>query len=207
MKSRILCLILAGGASSRMGGHPKALLPWGKTNVLQHLIRQVKHAGLETCVLVTGAHHDELFPHANPKNLLICRNTEWERGIGSSLSSGIRFLENEFPKTEAVVVLLADQPLVTSEYLAQMLSEYLENPEKIVVSGYGDAAGVPALFPRKYWDSLVKLPPERGAGSFIKSHITHCQVLFPGEILIDIDTPEAYRKALELKDSGQFKKQ
>lgn len=198
MKERIICLVLAAGASSRMGGHPKALLSWGETTVMQNLFHQVKEAGVESIVLVTGAHHEQLLPHTKGEGIAVCRNSEWESGIGSSLSRGIRYLETEFPNAEAVLILLTDQPLLTADYLTQMISHYRKFPKKMVVSGYGDSEGVPALFPRKYWAALMEIPPKRGASSFIKSQKPDFQVLFPGQALMDIDTPEAYQKALKL---------
>lgn len=198
MKERLVCLILAAGASSRMGGHPKALLPWGATTVIQHLFSQVKQSGIAPIVLVTGAHHKQLNPIAVSEAVTVCQNSEWEKGIGSSLSRGIGFLETQFPEVEAVLVLLADQPLLTADYLAQIQSEHVSFPQQMVVSGYGESEGVPALFPRKYWPSLLELPPTKGASRLIKSQKPNIRVLYPGEALLDIDTPKAYKKALEI---------
>jgi molybdenum cofactor cytidylyltransferase len=197
-EERIICLILAAGASSRMGGHPKALLPWGETTVLQHLLRQVKQAGLKTVVLVTGAHHEQLKPALASESISVCHNPHWDRGIGSSLSRGIGYLNSKFPMANAVLVLLSDQPLLTHEYLGLMLSEYAKFSEQMVVSGYGESEGVPAIFPRKYWDSLLKIAPERGASSFIKSKKPNFRILQPGKALMDIDTPEMYQLALKI---------
>ena len=194
----VACLILAAGASRRMGGQPKALLPWGETTVMQHLFRQIEQAGLETIVLVSGAHHEQLLPHTTSQGISVCFNPEWEKGIGSSISKGIGYLQTAFAKAEAVLVLLTDQPLITSDYIAQMLAEYHKFSGQMVVSGYEESEGVPAIFPRKYWDSLMGLPPTKGASSFIKSQKPNFRLLFPGEVLMDIDTPQAYQKALKI---------
>jgi molybdenum cofactor cytidylyltransferase len=186
-----------------MGGRPKALLPWGETSVIRHLLRQVKQAGIKTVVLVTGAHHEQLMPAVASEGISVCHNAQWEKGIGSSLSRGIGYLKSEFPMAHAVLVLLSDQPLLTHEYLGLMLSEYARFSEQMIVSGYGESEGVPAIFPRKYWDSLLSLAPERGASSFIKSKRPVFRILYPGQALMDIDTPEAYQQALKIAGLNQ----
>ncbi|HUT75923.1 MAG TPA: molybdenum cofactor guanylyltransferase [Armatimonadota bacterium] len=44
-------IILAGGRSSRMGGRPKALLPWAGATLLEHIAAQARAAARETLVV------------------------------------------------------------------------------------------------------------------------------------------------------------
>jgi molybdopterin-guanine dinucleotide biosynthesis protein A len=45
-------IILAGGRSSRMGGRPKALLPWAGATLLEHIAAQARAAARETLLVL-----------------------------------------------------------------------------------------------------------------------------------------------------------
>ena len=181
-------------------GSPKALLPWGNSTVLQQIAGQIRDAGLEDIVLVSGAHHRQLLPAAQSENIRVCRHPAWEKGMGSSLARGIQYIANHFPDAGSVLVLLSDQPFVTGKYLRKMLKASQASPKVMIASRYGDAAGVPALFPRTFWKKLEAIPPRQGAKAFIRDHLEHCQVLETGFPLVDIDTPESYQRALAMTD-------
>ena len=195
----MIALILAAGASSRMGS-PKALLPWGKSTVLEHIVGQIRQAGLEDIVLVSGAHHQQLLPVAQRENVRVCRHPEWEKGMGSSLARGIAYISDHFPEAGAAVVLLSDQPFVTGKYLQKLLKASQAAQACMIASSYGDAAGVPALFPRLFWKKLEELPPGQGAKAFIQNFSKECRVLETDFPLMDIDTPESYQRALAMTD-------
>lgn len=197
MGASVIALILAAGASSRMGS-PKGLLPWGKSTVLQRIIGQVREAGLENIVLVSGAHHENLLPVAHGEAIRVCHHPEWERGMGSSLARGIECVEGHYPEADAILVLLSDQPFVTAKYLREMLRAHAATPSCMTASRYGDASGVPALFPKVFWEDLKALSPKQGARAFLMNHPDQCQALEPDFPLIDIDTPESYQRAQAL---------
>jgi molybdenum cofactor cytidylyltransferase len=189
-------LILAAGASRRMG-KPKALLPWGATTVLKHLLDIAESAGSGKILVVTGSHREELESALASTGVATHYNPHWENGMGASLASGIEAVEQRFPEAGAVLVLLADQPLVTTSYLGEIRKEHLEHPGCIIASDYGSFAGVPALFPKGFWNSLKGLSSEKGARNLIASNREKCRVLDPGMAITDIDTPQAYQAALQ----------
>lgn len=179
-------------------GSPKALLPWGKTTVLEQIIGQIRDAGLPNIVMVSGAHHPNLLPVARRQGIRVCHHPDWERGIGSSLSRGIGYVMENFPDAGAVLVLLSDQPFVTGRYFREMLRAQATSPGLIIASQYGDAAGVPVLLPRNVWKKIEELPPEQGARAFIAKYRAQSLILETGFPLVDIDTPESYQRALAM---------
>ena len=193
MKS-IRTLILAAGASSRMGS-PKPLLPWGKQSVLLHLLVQVKNAGLQQPIVVSGAYHEEIARELPEGTALLCHNADWQSGMGSSIRQGIICAKQNFPDSDGVLVLLADQPLVSERYLEKMLHHFTENPGRIIATEYPEGPGVPALFPSQHFDRLEKLKPGSGAKSLMQNCGQDQLVLLQaGDAGRDMDTPEAYRK-------------
>jgi molybdenum cofactor cytidylyltransferase len=178
-------------------GRSKALLPWGQVPLLQHLAQEVHKAGIDQVVAVGGARYEGLLPVAREAGIATCPNPLWETGMGSSLATGLQWMQNQAPETEAALILLADQPLVGSEYLAQMLREHRAYPDLVIATDYKPFPGVPALFPRAFWESLLALPRGEGAKTFLRSIARQCRILEGGDAVIDIDTPEAYSRALE----------
>lgn len=196
MNESVACIILAAGASRRMG-RSKALLPWGKVSVLQHLAQEVRKAGIDGVVVVGGAGYEELLPVACEAGIAACLNPLWEAGMGSSLAAGLDWVLAHAPDTAAVLVLLADQPLVPARYLKQLLRDYQQNPGFVIATDYHPTPGVPALFPRAFWEPLLDLPMGQGAKAYLQSIPGQCRLLEAGDVVFDIDTPEAYSRALE----------
>ena len=199
---KVAALVLTAGASRRMGT-PKALLPWGHTTIIQHLLRQIQLAGFNETLLVTGAHHDLIQETLADGGFEICFHSDWELGMGSTISKGIREVEHRFTGIDAVLILLVDQPLITREYLKSIHEAHRNRPEAIIASNYGEFAGAPALFPKRFWASLKGIPPSRGARKLIASYRDKCEILNPADTIADIDTPEAYQKALSKYLSNQ----
>lgn len=195
--AEVITLLLAAGASQRMG-KIKALLPWGRVTILRHLLQEASASGNGEILMVTGAYREEVLREAGPFSPQTHHNPDWESGMGSSLASGVREAARRFPNAGALLVILVDQPLVTRTYLKQIIKAHQDLPEHIIASDYGGFGGVPALFPRRFWDELKDLSSDKGAKGLIASNRKQCRVLDPGLAITDVDTPALYEKALEL---------
>ncbi len=183
-------LILAAGASRRMGS-PKALLPWGPKTVLRQVVGEVRASGPGEVLLVTGAHREALREETAALAIHTHYNPGWKSGMGSSLSSGVREVARLCPQADALLVVLVDQPLLSRAYLRRIRKEHGAQPDLIIASDYGAFAGVPALFPRRFWPDLQALGGDRGARGLIAAHKSSCRILDPGLAITDIDTPQA----------------
>lgn len=183
-------LILAAGGSRRMG-KPKQLLPWGDSKLLEHSIRTAQAAGISNLFIVLGAYSDAIQRRIDLEGLTLIRNPDWFQGMGTSIAAGIRELGND-PEIRGCLILLPDQPFISSEYLKSMIDAF---DEKIIVaSKYGDHPGAPCLFPRIYFPDLEQLKGDEGARKVLRKH--PAKIKYPAVIpdLRDIDTPEKYKK-------------
>ncbi|MFC4220240.1 nucleotidyltransferase family protein [Flagellimonas marina] len=196
MKS-IAVLILAAGASTRMEGGPKQLLPWQNTTLLGHAIEQAKQLS-ELIFVVLGAYADEI-EKVIPDDVEIIYNPHWENGMGSSISVGIEHLQNSNEKPTGVLVMLADQPLLDATYLQEIKSDFENKPCKIVATSYGNKLGVPAIFDNSLLPQLAKLHEDVGAKHIIEKNKTDTITVFPKGKEIDIDTKKEYTQYINNK--------
>jgi molybdenum cofactor cytidylyltransferase len=189
----VALLLLAAGASSRMG-RPKQLLPWQGRTLLRHAAETAVASGCAPVVLVTGALHEELLAEVAGLPIQAVRNALWETGMASSIQAGLAAVAPAQPR--AVLIMLTDQPLVTPELLRQLVARQRQTQAPIVAAAYGDTLGVPAVFTRTLLPELLHLQGQQGAVRLIASHGAAVgQVAFPAGLL-DVDTPEQYAALL-----------
>ena len=105
--AEVITLLLAAGASRRMG-KIKALLPWGDTTILRHLLQEARASGAEEILIVTGAHREDILREVGPFTPHTHHNPDWESGMGSSLASGVQEAERRFPHAVALLIILVD---------------------------------------------------------------------------------------------------
>jgi molybdenum cofactor cytidylyltransferase len=195
--AEIPILLLAAGSSSRMG-QPKQLLPWGEQTLIEHQIQTLLQTGNPVNVVI-GSNSDLILPiiEKYPENIFI--NADWELGMGSSISFGIRQIIQKFPEAEGVLIMLLDQPLLTTSYLKKMLSAFLHGTQQILVSHSASGwTGVPVLFDKCYFKELAELSNEEGAKKIVKRHEEKVILLDGGGLLADMDTPETYQQLLKI---------
>ncbi|MCP9494997.1 MAG: nucleotidyltransferase family protein [Pyrinomonadaceae bacterium MAG19_C2-C3] len=196
IKHGIGIVILAAGASTRLGA-PKQLLQYeGKT-----LLRRAAEAGLASMcrpvVVVLGANAEIMRVEVEDLPVIIVENPAWAEGMSASIRIGVRALEDENPVIDAAVITLCDQPFVTAEIINNLTEVFRREHSPVVASVYGEARGVPALFARSVFDELRALEGGDGARQVIKRHAHEAKfVLFPkGQV--DIDTRKDYARLIE----------
>ncbi len=193
----IAVLILAAGASTRMEGGPKQLLPWKGTTLLGHAIAQGKQLS-DSVFVVLGAHANEI-KEIIPKDVEIIHNPKWEKGMGTSISVGIEYIQNNNGNPSGLLIMLADQPLLDATYLHELKSEFENKACKIVATSYGEKLGVPAIFHSSLFLELAKLHEDVGAKPIIETYKTDAIVVFPKGKEIDIDTKKEYYQSIDFK--------
>ena len=193
-KNQFGIIILAAGASSRLGT-PKQLLKFqGKT-----LLRRAVDAAIETnfkTVVVLGANFEAIKAEIEDLEIEICFNENWQDGMSSSLKTGLHKLLEIAPNLSAVIVSLCDQPFVNSKVFTDLAETYKKTNAPIVACEYGQTVGVPALFSSSVFDELLNLSSENGAKKIIKKYISKVEKISVPQAEIDIDTHEDYQKIL-----------
>jgi molybdenum cofactor cytidylyltransferase len=187
-------VILAAGASRRLGQAKQLLALDG-----QSLIRRVAEAALlfraqlpdpVPVVLVLGANADRIEPELAGLPLTVVQNPDWETGMASSLNTGLAALLRQTADLDALLVLLTDQPHVSTDLLTQLWQAFRESGKGLAACAYADRLGVPAIFAKRYFAAIQQLTGDRGASPLLNAHRPDCAVVPFAEGIIDIDTPD-----------------
>ena len=190
--SSIGIIILAAGGSSRMGS-PKQLLPFRGRTLLDHAATAALDAGCGPVAVVLGAHSDQLNPQLDGLDVAVTFNSEWEQGMGGTIRIGLtRLLETHSGHLEAVILMLCDQPAVSSDVLQQLSVAYRSTDAPVVASAYGGTLVVPALFRADLFPELLALTGAEGARQILRRHRPEAVTVSFPEGTLDIDTAEDY---------------
>ena len=189
-------ILLAAGASTRMGS-VKQLLPWKKSTLLEHSVQQLKHSKIHNVVVVLGANAKHICEKVNFDDVDVAVNPDWEKGMATSIATGMRFLLKKIPDIESVLVALADQPLLDYKYYKKLIDKSSTSTNKIVASSYSNELGVPAIFDRDYFDNLLNLEGSKGARALLRGGSVKVTSVNAGELALDLDTREAYNTVYE----------
>ena len=189
--SKIGAIVLAAGSSSRLG-QPKQLVSYKGRPLLQHILDQTLQLNLVGQVVVLGSNHQIIKEEIDTLRFHVLQNDLWEEGMASSIRLGIEFAQRN--AWDAVLILLSDQPHITSKHLKELIEKYDADTYKIISTKYDGILGVPALFDRSYFSELCKLEGDKGARKLINDHRKNVQTVQFELAKIDIDTMEDLEK-------------
>ena len=102
--------------------------------------------------------------------------------------------------SQAVLVLLGDQPLVSTEAIDRIASAYRQHGAVIVQAAYGGEPGNPVLFDRSLYGELATVTGDEGARSVVRRHRDAVTLVEVGDVadITDVDTEADYARLLEL---------
>ncbi len=189
-------LVLAGGASSRMGTN-KAVLPTkdGRSFVVR-VVETLRAAGLPSITLVTGQYHDAIVAacSACATPVRVVRNPSPSRGQLSSLLTGLDHVDRA--TTAGALVTLVDVPFVSVATVSALVAAWEQTRAPIVRPVISGRHGHPVIFDKTVFAALRSAPLDVGARAVINAYrdrIANIPVTDAG-CLIDVDTPEDYER-------------
>ncbi len=188
-------IILAAGSSSRMG-QAKQQLVYEEQTLLQRAIQAAAGVAMHKTVVILGARHESLIPDVDSKIVDIVVNPDWEQGMASSIKSGLTALQTLYPQIQSALLMLCDQPFVTTELLQQLIETGSNDESRIVACTYQNTVGVPALFGKKWFDELLNLKGREGAKTLLMQHHEEIFTVPFARGEIDIDIPADYQRLL-----------
>jgi CTP:molybdopterin cytidylyltransferase MocA len=178
-------LVLAAGAGSRFGA-AKQLARFRGRPLVERPLQAMAGAGLDGVFVVLGAEADRIAGEADLAGAEVVRCTGWADGQSASLRAGLRAADAA--GAGAVVVVLADQPLVEAAAIRRVVATWAGEPA--VQARYRGVPGHPTLLARALWPRLSALEGDRGAGELLRGEAVtrvDCDGLGSAD---DADTPE-----------------
>jgi len=180
-------------------GLTKQLLPIDGRPLLARVIDAARGSVADEVVVVLG-HEAEAIRSAlgdcwpAGQRVRFVENAEYERGQSSSLAAGIAAVD---PRSEAVVVLLGDQPTVSSADIDRVIEGYPCADIVAVRAVYGEGnalvAGHPTLIGRALWDEVCGVRGDIGARDVLARHGDRVLLVELGKPApADVDTPGDY---------------
>ncbi|MFE7891478.1 NTP transferase domain-containing protein [Streptomyces sp. NPDC057412] len=181
-------LLLAAGGGRRLGGRPKALLPYRGRLLVEHAAGVLRAGGCARVHVVLGARAADVRRRAGLDGCVLVDNPEWAEGMGSSLRAGLDSLAAA--DARAALVLLVDQPGIGPEAVARVLAAYRDE-SSLVSAAYDGVRGHPVLFGAAHWAGVsAAATGDRGARAYLEEHAGSVTLVECGDVAepYDIDT-------------------
>jgi CTP:molybdopterin cytidylyltransferase MocA len=140
---RVGAVLLAAGTGSRMGGVAKSLIRLQGVPLINRQLIALSGAGVDEVVVVTGFARDAVEASISTFPVTLAYNADYALGQQSSVRVGLQALRGNF---DAVLVVLADQPLLGAADLTELIAAFKKRPAgHVVVPVVGGQRGNPIV--------------------------------------------------------------
>ena len=192
----ISAIILAAGKSERMG-KPKLILPLNGKTVIEEVIETVKDSNVDNIVVVLGHNYKLIQPYVEKEKVPFTINFFYEYGMTSSFKKGLSEVSNT---SDAVILILGDQPLISLDVINEIIEVYRHTSALIVSPRVGRKKAHPVLFDKKTFQDILNLPKDGIIRDVVhKYSLQHVTFDWSKEVLLDMDTPEDYERIKKYK--------
>ena len=191
----IAAVVAAAGFSRRMGRF-KQLLPWGDSTVIHTVVENLRAAGAEPLLCITGHRADEVAAALDGSPAHIVLNpqytnsemlTSYQTGIAALTNSQFSIHHSLF--ISGTLLVLADQPHIPVPVIRQVIEQAHSTPEQIVIPSHQMRRGHPIYLPRCLWEELLALPVDASLRHLLNRH--------SGEIVyVEVET-DAIRRDMD----------
>jgi molybdenum cofactor cytidylyltransferase len=189
----IAAIVLAAGASTRMGRQKLTLPMAGGRPLVRLAVEQVLAAGLDEVVVVVGGDADTVAAALATLPVRVIVNPRYAEGQSTSLRAGLDALR---PGTDAAVVALGDQPLPDPDVIRRLVAAFRTTGRPIAAPVYRDGRGNPVLFGAALFGELRGVTGDQGGrGVITRDPARVAEVPVDMAMPADIDTPEDYEAA------------
>jgi len=184
-------VLLAAGAGSRLGHKPKSLLELGGVPLIRRQLIALSGAGVDEVVVVLGHHAELIEPVVMDFPVTLVRNLNPDEGQVSSQRLGLAALAG---KLDAVIVALADQPLINAQDITALIGAFKKRPEgvSVVYPQVAGERGNPVMFTAEVREQILAGAANVGCRQWQAANAAAVApfVTDNRRYKVDIDTPE-----------------
>ena len=193
--SSLAAVLMAAGAGARMGQRPKSLLELDGVPLICRQVMALREAGVSELVLVLGHHAKDIEAAVKALKVSVVINPDPDAGPVGSQRLGLQSLSGH---SDAVLMALADQPLLDAADLRQLFQAFDQRlPGSALVYPRVDGQpGNPVIFTAAVRAALLACPPDVGCKQWRQAHTSQVQALDCDNphFVQDVDTPEDIAK-------------
>ena len=183
--TKIGCLVMAAGNSTRYRGNKLAALLRGKP-IIEYALDAVPTGHFAAVTVVTQ--YPEIEEMAARRGFRTIRNEHPDWGISHTIRLGTEAMKD----CNAILYMVADQPLLDDASVERILECWRQHPCNIVGASHNGKRGNPCIFPKEFFEELMQLREDHGGNTVIRRYPDRLlTVEVAQEELTDVDTPEA----------------
>jgi molybdenum cofactor cytidylyltransferase len=176
-------LVLAAGGSKRLG-QPKQLLPFGTATLLDHTVATARGCAFDQLIVAVGGAAGSVREQVDLSGADVVVNDGYGEGCSSSIAAAMDALD---PRARLLVLLLGDQPGVTSGTVSALLAG--RGDADLAVCRYDDGLGHPFCFSRRLFETLRGLHGDKAVWKLVAAGGDDvAKVPVVGPVPIDVDT-------------------
>jgi molybdenum cofactor cytidylyltransferase len=184
-------LVLAAGGSSRLG-QPKQLLPYRGATLLDWVLATARGCRFDQLLVAVGGAEEDVRRGVDLRGAEVVVNEAYGAGCSSSIAAALGALS---PRCDVLVLMLGDQPGVTSETVRALLAARGDAP--LAVCRYDDGRGHPFAFGRPVFGELGQLHGDKAVWKLLDRRPDDVvEVAVPGPVPLDVDTWDDYAAVL-----------
>lgn len=193
----VVGIVLAAGGSLRMG-NSKALLQFGNTTFIRHILDVYTQANVENIVVVLPPSAHSLREHLAGLPLKLVTNENPESGQLSSVIAGLIAAEEFRP--DGALIHPVDHPAIGPNVIESLVEGFAKSKRPIIIPTCNGKRGHPVLFSSTMFQELKDSSLDIGARQVVRSH---SQEIFEVEtndagILLNVDSPDDYAKLMNM---------
>jgi molybdenum cofactor cytidylyltransferase len=198
----IAAIVPAAGMSTRMGRN-KLLLPFEGKPLIARAVDTLLESEVDEVVVVLGYEADKVKEKLQGKQVTIVENPNYDQGIGTSIRVGLGAVSSG---ATAIMIYLADQPLLEPEDVNRLIRAFAEASEhnkSIVVPFFRGQRGNPVILDVSHKKAILEVVGEVGCKRVIKSNPDKVLVveMETDHVVRDVDRREDY-EGLQAETSG-----
>ncbi|NDV18345.1 NTP transferase domain-containing protein [Pseudodesulfovibrio sp. JC047] len=196
--AKVSGVILAAGQASRMG-RDKLSLPFKGLPLLHQVVDAARNSTL-TEVIVVLPEDSELRRTVDLSGCTVVTSVDRDKGQAESLKAGLHAIDET---AAGCMVLLGDQPLLTTETIDMLVGAFAQQPECWVAPVQEGMRGNPITIPCDWFPKVFELEGDTGARPILGSPGLALRLVRIHEVgpFIDVDTEHHYQRLLAKYDT------
>jgi molybdenum cofactor cytidylyltransferase len=188
----IAAIVPAAGMSTRMGRN-KLLLAFRDKPLIARAVDTLLESEVDQVVVVLGHEADKVKAKLQGRQVTIVENPSYGQGMSTSIRVGLGAVSSD---ARAIMIYLADQPLLEPEDVNRLIrafAEAREHNKSIVVPFYRGQRGNPVILDASYKKDILEVVGEVGCKRVIKRN--------PDKVLVvEMETDHVVRDVDRMED-------